>query len=448
MIDVPAEIVLILLVLAVRTCGASGRAPSQHLLVRLMGWVWCLAAAWLAAGLFAAWVPLWPVLAIAVAAAGLEIWRPSHILRVATELVGLLVFFLMSLAPVDWYALLGVVVLLPIIGIALDRWLAAIPRMLGLALVVAPLVGAGVTANTIYGGLTAELLRADRTLPLHLGISAPRAGEFVELDGGAAAWLTLPDSEVPVPGAVFFHGAHWAGSHQPAAFAMKLALERAGFAVLSVDHPGYGRSAAPSVDADVDAWNTLSLARAAVNRLRNEPGVDGVYVVGHSMGNLEVLRILGSGEDVRGGIMLGAGLPDYQSNQNYWYGRFHSDRQLKEQIPRSRWMEIQQRFYDGRNLAASLIPQHAPIVFVQFGIEWQDVKERRGELYAALPGRKRTLDLPGVNHYLSSVGLRGLVLGDTRVTRLLAPMFENMPLELRTLASSGTTEKNFPLRPE
>jgi hypothetical protein len=66
---------------------------------------------------------------------------------------------------------------------------------------------------------------------------------------------------------------------------------------------------------------------------------------------------------------------------------------------------------------------HAPVLFVRFGIEHPNIVATRDVLYNLIPGRKDIWDLHHSTHYFNAYGAEGLVIGDTRVTRILASRF-------------------------
>jgi pimeloyl-ACP methyl ester carboxylesterase len=217
-----------------------------------------------------------------------------------------------------------------------------------------------------------------------------------------------------------FHGANPEGSKQSSAIVLRRALLEAGFVVLAVDHPGYGASPAPSVDADIVAWDPLPTVLASLNTLRGLPNIDWIIAVGHSLGVTDILRLLHTKQDLRAVIVFGAALGDSTDSGDYWYKRFHTDRKMDKWIPLDRVLKIQERFYEDGRLLQDIYPQHPPIIFARFGLEWSKIAATRDAWYESIPGRKSLWDLNNSTHYFNSKKFMDLVVCDTRVTHSLA----------------------------
>jgi pimeloyl-ACP methyl ester carboxylesterase len=196
--------------------------------------------------------------------------------------------------------------------------------------------------------------------------------------------------------------------------------------VLSVDHPGYGLSPPPNTDGDVEDWDPRRTGLAALRVLSIELGYDRIVLVGHSMGNREVLRLL---EDSRAGagFLLGAAFrTDPPSRDDYWYDRFHQTRRLTDRVSRPEWRRIVDAYYSTRSLVASLGVDHQPVVLTHFGFEWGNVRAGRDSLAESLPGRKTVYHLRASTHYLSSFQVWRYLIADTRVTRRLSQQLQTL----------------------
>ncbi len=260
------------------------------------------------------------------------------------------------------------------------------------------------------------------------------------LPTGAVAWLDRPSGSGSLPAALFFHGAHRAGAFQPAAVAARNALRDAGFVVLAVDHPGYGQSPAPGVNASIAEWDPLPTAMAALELLRKDPAVNRVIVVGHSMGTNDVLRLLAAKASLDGAVLFGSGALD--TNQpEYWYRQFLTDRRLAANaMTAEKVQELISRYYDAGRFARELTPSHPPIVFGQFEHEWPLLVQLRDQLFAQFPGRKVLWEVAG-SHYFNSFSYAGLVASDTRIIRAVASRLGLVAVDLkngRAIASAPT----------
>jgi pimeloyl-ACP methyl ester carboxylesterase len=274
-----------------------------------------------------------------------------------------------------------------------------------------------------------------------VSVSAARlpGTERLVLDAGAVDWLDRPSGPGPFPGALFFHGADHCGAHQPAAIVARRALVDAGFVVLAPDHPGYGESPNPALDAGVDAWDPAPSARAAYRALDAQPDVAWILAVGHSMGTSDVLGLLATQADVAAAVLFGAATSAPLTP--YWYQRFHSDRHLEQgSIPVEKWRAIT-RFYDRDRLAAALPDTGVAILFAIHGIEAPHARHERDVLYQLLPEPKELWPLGRTTHYFSTAQRAGILVGDTAVSADLSlglRRFAQALLERRsTLSRSG-----------
>jgi pimeloyl-ACP methyl ester carboxylesterase len=329
-----------------------------------------------------------------------------------------------SIPSVEFRHIVGAAIAAAAVGFALDSLLIRSSQRVQTAVWGLPLVAC--MAIVLTKPLTAHhrfRLRLNVLHPnriLHLGLAPVHKGDRIVLETGAVAWLDRPSGQGSFPGALVFNGADPDGSGQPAAIILRHALLDAGFVVLSIDHPGFGESPPPSFDAEIDAWDPLPAVLAGFKVLRATPGIGGIFAFGHSMGSTDVIRLLSVESNLNGAAVFGAALVDPSKIDEYWYNRFHSDRRMHKYISHDQVVEITRRFYDIGSIVKNLPPDHAPLLFVKFGLEWPDIVATRDSLYEAIPGRKKNWDLINSTHHFNSHTVMGLIVGDTRITRLLA----------------------------
>jgi pimeloyl-ACP methyl ester carboxylesterase len=353
-------------------------------------------------------------------------WSNSHQLWTAVDAFLVLVCGLLSIPSMPLGLLIISSVSIAIVGFGIDLLVVQFPKPVRIVAILLPVFAIGILAM-ITPGEFKKAFRESRRLPynrlVHLGLIVPmETGNRIVLETGAVAWVDYPRGEGPYPGALFFHGAHSKGSRQPAALVVRRALRDAGFVVLSVDHPGYGESPILGVKSDVNTWDPLPTDLAALRTLRNMKMVDKkrILVLGHSAGTYEVFRLLRSLPDVVGAVVFGASLNYPKERDEYWYERFHSDRRMQVRIPRGLFEQIRTRFYDNGRAVPEMDPRHAPVLFARFELEWPYLAATRAIVYKAIPGRKALWDIDSSSHYFNSFEVGNLVVGDTKMIRLLS----------------------------
>lgn len=246
-------------------------------------------------------------------------------------------------------------------------------------------------------------------------------GERVEVGSRSVAWLDRPRGPSPHPTALLLHGADPRASRQPAACVLRRALLDGGYAVLALDHVGYGASAPPDSGAGLEAWDPARPAREAISWIREAPGLTPEVIVGHSMGTVDALRVAAGGPDGIGAVvLLGAAVGDGGQDEDYWYRRFHRDRGLEYRLPEDRWREIERRYYSADRALDELGPGHPPVVFVAVEREWEHLVEGRDEFFERIPGEKTRRRLEGASHYLNSFFHRDVMVTDAAVLRRTA----------------------------
>lgn len=246
-------------------------------------------------------------------------------------------------------------------------------------------------------------------------------GERVEIGPGSAAWLDRPGGASPHPTALLLHGADPRGSRQPVACAVRRALLDRGYAVLALDHVGYGASPPPDPGAGLEAWDPARPALAALAWARERPDLAPGLVVGHSMGTVDAVRVAAADpEGVEAVVLVGAAVGDGGQDEDYWHRRFQRDRGLEYRLPREKWREIERRYYSADRALEELDPGHPPVVFVDADREWEHLLEGRDEFYRRLPGEASRERLEGGSHYLNTFFHRDVMITDAEVLRGLA----------------------------
>jgi pimeloyl-ACP methyl ester carboxylesterase len=402
--------------------------PAVPWYLRLVSGLWLGLALWAAGAVLQTWVPLWQALVLGIAFAALG----AAIVRLTRSNVQ----FLLDLLAIGAVAGLSVIPVRPApvalgavafatTGWVLDRMTRRLARPAQQALLAAPLLLVAVLSLKVWQSddFGTRLWHQDGEFPLRLALVAPAPGRRITLPSGSVAWLLSNPDAHPRGLAILLHGNHPLASHQPAAVALQGALERSGFDVLSVDHPGYGDSPLPSVQADSSAWDPTIGPKEALAYARSIAEPTRTVVIGHSMGVDSTLQWLRDGADVSGAYVFGGSI-DGQGPTEAWVETFKTQRRVPCCMSPATARSIHDRFYPGANLfAASLPARHPSIYFVRFGIEYPDVAQVRGTLYAAIPAPKTVCDLFGVTHYFNTLMLWRFDLIDTATTIRTARLF-------------------------
>jgi pimeloyl-ACP methyl ester carboxylesterase len=255
-------------------------------------------------------------------------------------------------------------------------------------------------------------------------------GERIELSTGGVAWYDRPAGDGPHPGVVFFHGSDPNGSRATVSIAVRRAAVDAGYAVLSLDHVGFGQSPGPDPKGDIAGWDPLPSVIAAVEWLTAMPDVSTVVVAGYAMGAADVLRVLPVYRGIDAAVLLGASaIPPVDYNR-FWYESFNSDRKMTDHISPRQFDAIIERFYDQLGMAADLPPDHPPILFLNFEHELDIVLSRQDDLYAAVSGCKSARVFSDTTHNFDMADDFGVALGDARAVKQLSNQFRNLALFL------------------
>jgi pimeloyl-ACP methyl ester carboxylesterase len=416
--------------------------------LQLLSGLWLGMGAWLAGGLLHAWVPIWQMLLLGLFLGAFIriIDTTAHrSVRPAADLLAIGVLGLLSVVPVSVAVMTGAALMFAALGLAIDAIAGRLPRRIQAALTAVPVVvlilmGLNVQQADDFGS---RLLSQDRLFPLRLAFAAPLPGERVQLKSGTIAWRLTDPAGRSGAIAILIHGNDSAGSWQPAAIALQGALLRAGYDVLSVDHPGYGASPHPNPDADASAWDPRfglreALAYAQANERVKPPTA--TILVAHSMGVDTALQWLDEGIPVQD-VYLFAGAITRPAPEDEDFKLFHAQRRMACCVPLATLRLIKQQFYSSAELYAHALPMNHPLVhFVRFGIEYWDVAADREPLFAAISAPKASCDFPGVSHYFNSLLLRRFILLDTRTTVRAAKLFAVAGADAASSACSGSPQ--------
>lgn len=402
--------------------------------VNVLGWFICAVGSWFCAAIAGAMNPVWIILLLGGAGAIAGGMVKQKLVHPAADGVTLIVLFLTSAFDINGL-LAGILLVVYVwFGMFLEMvlqkrsaWKSLAAMAFSAVLVLLYMPGTG---SLLY-----ELWEEDKEFPMHAGLALPHAGERIQLERGAVAWLLKPVRETPRAGVLFMHGADHAGSHQKAAYMLQRALLQQGYLVMSLDHPGFGESPYPEEGQPVEAWDPTPLVVSAYERMNVMLPEDAPRIaVGHSMGTKDVFRLLIDNVDLDVAMIMGGAVLDDPDRDDHWYKRFHRDRHMDWFLPREDWKAVQQRYYSGKNLVMTLEAEHTPLFVLYFGVDWPNVIAQRDALWEAIPGEKHQVTLPGTTHYFNTFDIEPrllrtvlpgrLILADTRVIEDMQSLFE------------------------
>lgn len=400
-------------------------------------WIVRAIGVWLMVSAIGGWAPFWIPLALGLLAGALAFRIPGRLLSPALDGGVVLACGLLAVPPVGLGWMVGMLIAAPVIGLALDRAVDGMklqwqPAVAALVLVVGVL---GLVALSSRPAVGAASLGFN---VLHMSVWPMPTGQRVEFEHGAVAWFEPRGrGHTQLPIALLFHGNDAAGSQQRAAHVLRLALRDAGFDVLSVDHPGYGQSALLSdeaeadadAEAEVEAWDPLPVAMAALTWARQHNGGGPVYLVGHSMGNTDVLRLLAATSEVQGAVVSGIGYIDREAREQWLHRRFHERRGMNSTLPLETWRQVHEQYYDVANRIAALPPDHPPIVHLAFEYEHDDLRMTRDQMHELIPGHKSRWLVPRSDHYFSAQEVAGLMFGNAGIARHVSGRLRTMTYE-------------------
>lgn len=434
----------VVLVIAFRTgCFGVTRGPVEAW-VRLLWGVWLGLAVWSVGSLLQAWVPLWQVLLLGLVLSALAGSLPAEMARqgrAAADFIAIGALGPLSVIPVSTASLFAAAVVFTSAGLVLDKLTGRLsPRMsrrlLALPAVVLAMLAITVTQVKDFGW---RLLAQQPQFLLRLALVAPNPGARVHLESNCGVWMLR--TRTPRGTAILLHGNDPLASKQAAALAMQGALLRAGYDVISIDHPGYGATPLPGFDADWKAWDPTICPARALNNLRSEAGTrhspnparaPATIVVAHSMGVDVALELaVRRSADIQAEYLFGGSIDRPKDPDNGWITEFFQQRRTPCCMSLRTIGRVRDEFYSGADrFALALPPDHPVVHYVRFGIEYDDVAQIRDVLYADIPPPKTVCDLSAVTHYFNTLSLHlsplllpGFVLMDTLAVKRTADIF-------------------------
>ncbi len=414
----------LVLILLFRLACLGRSLSTRPIYERLVSGLWLGVAAWIAGAILQAWVPLWEMLVVGLVLAS-SAWAAARItganVQYIADFLAVCALAWLSVIPVRALLVTTAAVAFATAGFVLDgvtmrqrRWLQ--PYILAVPFPIAVILFFHVRHQDIFGP---RLQAEDPASWLRLALVAPKPGRGVTLPSGAAAWLLKNPSGDPRGLAILLHGNDPLASRQPAAVALQGALERSGYDVLSVDHPGFGGSPVPNAAAGWSEWDPTIGPKEALAYVHSTYRPNRTVLVAHSMGVDVALKWLADGADLEDAYLFAGSIDrpmvsgDPQS-EDRWIRQFHSDRGMPCCMRLETMRTIRDRFYSGADHFATSPPQqHVFVHFVRFGIEFQDVARVRDALYAAISAPKAAYDLPGVTHFFNTLTLWRFILVDT-----------------------------------
>jgi hypothetical protein len=434
------ECIAAVLILAFRSACWRDAAPPAKVGMQLLSGLWLGLAVWCVGAVLQAWVPLWQVLLLGLATSALAQAAPGRIgveTRAAAAFVAVAVLWPMSVIPVSTTNVFAAAAVFTAAGAALDKLtgrLSPLTRRRLLALPAILLLLFGITATQVkdFGW---RLLAQQPQFLLRLALVAPNPGERVDLGSDCGAWLLRAPLRTPLGTAILLHGNDPLASKQPAALAIQGALMRAGYDVVSVDHPGYGATPLPNPDADWKAWDPTICPARALEYLRSGrfARAPGAIVVAHSMGVDVALGWIAErgGAGIQAEYLFGGSIDRPRDPESGWIKEFLQQRGAPCCMSLQTLRRVRDQFYSGADrFALALPPDHPVIHFVRFGMEYDDVARVRELLYTDIPPPKTLNDLAGVTHYFNTLSLRvnqlllpGFVLIDTLAVKHTAAIF-------------------------
>lgn len=403
--------------------------------LRLLGWLLGAVAAWLAVAAAGGFAPVGLALFLGVGFTFVDHFRKRTFTCVIGELVIVIACATASIPALTWstIAVSGAALLLGSIVIdrLLTRFLIRGPsglspvRRVALGLCILLPVWLWVGHGLAYPQQREAFLEQKwpqirRALGPFFAVARAEVGEAVELPGGAVGWMTLPPGPPPYRPAILFHGADEEGSYQRGALFLRRTLRGVGFAVLAVDAPGFGASDPPSPLRRLEAWDPEPVSRAAARYLDSVPEVEGsILAVGHSMGATRALRFLDIWVGASAAVIAGATVMPAASEDERLYDRVLDDFDIEDSgLSPAFVRRTRDRYFNNDDAATSLPTGHAPVFFLRFAYDYENIIEGRNELFGMIPGRKVQWELRS-DHQFASSRVEGVLIGDWQLMRRL-----------------------------
>ncbi|MFV1857915.1 MAG: hypothetical protein ACC647_01020, partial [Anaerolineales bacterium] len=253
--------ILIAVALALRFAGASLRFGALGKAGRVIGWLACTSAIWVAVGALGGWSPIWPSWVLGVTGALVESKVGRRLSWVLADLIMVVVAGTLSIPPMSFGLIAASSAVVAAAGYALDSAAEKTPVRFILGSV--GIVASGILIVTFLRPTIAKTgaeylnrLVVSGAWP-YMGVAPIRYAERKELATGAIGWMEGRPKEGLSPGALVFHGSKPQGSQQAAAIVLRRGLLNAGFIVLALDHIGYGESPNPPPGSGVEAYDPL-----------------------------------------------------------------------------------------------------------------------------------------------------------------------------------------------
>jgi pimeloyl-ACP methyl ester carboxylesterase len=127
------------------------------------------------------------------------------------------------------------------------------------------------------------------------------SSHFLSNDTRCAATLHLPEGPGPFPAILMVHG--WGGVQDALTLPFYGPFNRAGFAVMTFDYPGWGKSEGTPRNV-INPWHRERDIESALEHLRAQPGIDARRIVlwGTSFGGGHVVKIAARHPELLGAI--------------------------------------------------------------------------------------------------------------------------------------------------
>ncbi len=416
-----AILMLLSLSVLLRLAGAVARTSTSRA-VNFFGWLMGGLAAWAAASAAGAWTPFW--YGPAITALGFVCFIPFRAAWPArlADAVAVAVIGAVTVPVIPLLPLLSTVAFALVSGLALDRGVVSLQfrtRTWVLFCSVCAVVGlAGPDSSRM---ILRFLSNNPRVIPF-TGLTPIARTEKIVLPTGAVAWLDRPAGE-PVGGALFFHGYHSMGAWQPASIPIRRALRAAGYVVLSMDHPGYGKSPVPKSTDPVAAWDVAPHDLAAYDALKKVAGERPIIVAGHSMGCLQALRMMTLGRPVAGIVVMGAGREKQDKLHDAAFRLREANRKygFNPPLTLATWIQANSDYFDPGRVLKSLPAGKTKILFVMFSRENSDLAETRDAYFSELPEPKERA-MVHASHYMDATGANSLLAGNAAPSNELSAL--------------------------